>query len=61
MKHPNEALPEEEEDELVVVQDEENLICPILRKLLEQPVRKYAIFPFPLISLQCVAINMDMF
>lgn len=38
--HPSEALPEDGEEELIVVQPrEENLICPITKKTLENPMR----------------------
>jgi hypothetical protein len=47
--HPDEALPDEANDDLVVMatQDENNLMCPITRKLLVEPVKKYAIHPPP--------------
>jgi hypothetical protein len=43
--HPDEALPDEANDDLVVMatQDENNLMCPITRKLLVEPVKKYVI------------------
>ncbi|ELR23923.1 E3 SUMOprotein ligase NSE2, putative [Acanthamoeba castellanii str. Neff] len=39
--HPDEALPDEANDDLVVMatQDENNLMCPITRKLLVEPVK----------------------
>lgn len=45
--HPDEALPDEANDDLVVMatQDENNLMCPITRKLLVEPVKKYVIHP----------------
>jgi hypothetical protein len=45
--HPDEALPDEADDDLVVMatQDENSLICSITRKLLEKPVKKY--YPLP--------------
>jgi hypothetical protein len=51
--HPDEALPDEANDDLVVMatQDENNLMCPITRKLLVEPVKKYVINPPRLTSL----------
>jgi len=41
--HPDEALPDEADEDLVVMatQDESNLNCPITRSLLKEPVKKY--------------------
>ncbi len=43
VNHPDEALPEDEDNEVIAMQprsDENNYLCPITRALLVQPVRK---------------------
>lgn len=44
MKHPDEAMPDEEDEDLVEIRtqnDASQYICPISRKQLEDPVKKY--------------------
>ncbi len=39
--HPNEALPEEQDEEIVVMsQGIDNLICPLTRQEFEEPMKK---------------------
>lgn len=47
VNHPDEALPDEMNDDLVVMatQDDDNLICPLTRATLEAPVKKYTTLP----------------